>query len=680
MEKIKMFLSRTKKTILFMAILPLVFFYYEILFHLFTSDSLFHLGTFCTALFSFAYGAVLYILITAFKNTKLINVLTAVFIGILAVPYLIEYFVYRQFKEFYDLNTIMGGAGDAITGYTKETFALIFSIDGLLKIALYFLPLTLYLIFAKRLVSAMPPSAKRRIAAGAGAVICYALSIVLVLTNSVLMPLFSSQYNFQSAMQRFGLVTSVGLDLKKLVSGTSEEGFEKIETETSSLPQTEDTEDTPQTEDTEENPQTPIESGFNKLELNLQGGEGTVKELNSYISSLSASKKNKYTGLFKGKNLIFITAEAFTAELIDPQLTPTLYRLATRGIQFTDYYQPASSGTTGGEYQNIFGMLPSAGGMSFKNTADHYNFMTIGSQLDRLGYYGKAYHNNSYTYYSRHLTHTNLGYSNGFMGYGNGMEAYVKSMWPQSDREMIEGTLPTYIDKQPFNIYYMSVSGHSGYTRSGNSMTSRHWDRVQHLPYSDAVKGYFAANLDFEDALAHLVSELENKGIADDTVICISADHFPYGLDSGGSLGNMPLLSELYGYNVENYFQRDHSRLILWCGSLEENEPIVVDTPTFSLDILPTLSNLFGTEFDSRLFPGRDVFSDAQPLVFNTHYDWKTAYGTYFASTGKFVLAEGVEAVPENYVQNIKTQVRNKMRYCNLALQSDYFRYLFEKK
>ena len=210
-------------------------------------------------------------------------------------------------------------------------------------------------------------------------------------------------------------------------------------------------------------------------------------------------------------------------------------------------------------------------------------------------------------------------------------------------------------------------------------MTSRNWSRVQHLPYSDAVKGYFAANLELEDALSYLVATLEEKGIADDTVICISTDHFPYGLDSGGTLGNMPLLSELYGYNVQNYFQRDHSRLIMWCGSLEDKEPIVVDTPTFSLDILPTLSNLFGTEFDSRLFVGRDVFSDASPLVFNTHYDWKTDLGTYYASSGKFVANEGVE-VPENYVSNIKAQVRNKMRYCSLALDSDYFRYLFEKK
>lgn len=672
MQKIKEFLIKNYKAMIFVSVMPIVVFYYEAVFHLSTTDGFFNLGTLCTSLFSFAYGLICYLLLTISKNAKLVNIVTAVLIGLFAVPYLVEYFVYRMFKEFYDLNTITGGAGGVLTSYMSETLQLIFCFDGIFKILLYFTPLTLYLIFSKHLLPVMPSSTKKRIIAATTSVICYALSIILILTNSVLAPLFTSQYNFQSAMQRFGLVTSAGLDVKKLIFGSGDAGFETLAPETpdnngSSIPQT------------EQEPETPIEFGFNKLELNLGGGSGQIAQLNSYVSSISASRKNEYTGLFKGKNLIFITAEAFTAELIDPELTPTLYRLANMGIQFTDYYQPASSGTTGGEYQNIFGMLPTAGGMSFKNTADNYNYMTMGSQLDRLGYYGKAFHNNSYKYYSRHLTHVNLGYSDGFMGYGNGMEAYVKNSWPQSDREMIEGTLPTYIDKQPFNIYYMSVSGHSRYTKVGNSMTSRHWDRVRHLNYSDEVKGYFAANLDLEDGLASLVAGLEEKGIADDTVICISADHFPYGLDSGGTLGNMPLLSELYGYNVENYFQRDHSRLILWCGSLEKQEPIVVDTPTFSLDILPTLSNLFGTEFDSRLFVGRDVFSDAEPLVFNTHYDWKTDLGTYYASSGKFVANEGAE-IPENYVQNIKAQVRNKMRYCSMALGSDYFRYLFEKK
>ena len=139
----------------------------------------------------------------------------------------------------------------------------------------------------------------------------------------------------------------------------------------------------------------------------------------------------------------------------------------------------------------------------------------------------------------------------------------------------------------------------------------------------------------------------------------------------------MPLLSELYGYNVENYIQRDHSRLILWSGCLEDQEPIVVDSPTSSLDVLPTLFNLFGVEFDSRLLPGRDVFSDAEALVFFSGYDWKTELGTYYASSGKFVPASEDTVIPEGYVAQIKSIVRNKINYCKGVLDTDYFRLLF---
>ena len=163
---------------------------------------------------------------------------------------------------------------------------------------------------------------------------------------------------------------------------------------------------------------------------------------------------------------------------------------------------------------------------------------------------------------------------------------------------------------------------------------------------------------------------LEKKGVADDTVICLTSDHFPYGLSDAA-------LEELYGQKVTDDFVKCHSSWILWSGSLEKMAPIVVEAPTFSLDILPTLSNLFGTEFDSRLFPGRDALSSAEAIVFNTAYDWKTQYGMYFASSGKFVPADGVD-VPEGYVERMKVIVRNKMLYCKMALDNDYFRYLFE--
>ena len=651
-------------TAIFALILP----YYECVFNLSTVKDLFTWGTSMMVLFAVAYGLLGYLLVSAVRKPLAHHIVAIVWMAVAVIPYLAQYFVYRGFLVYYDITTMTGGAKDMAGSYSDIALQLIFSWDGLLKIALLALPIVLFGIFGRRLHSSeglIPINGMFRCLSAAVMVLCYCLSLLLVRTNDRAWAIYKTEYNYQAAVQHFGLLTGMRLDLQYLTVGDDKGDFEEV-------PSLEVVNPTVPSEPTDEEDKAPeIEYGYNQLDLNLSGGSGEIKDLNAYVQSLTASQQNAYTGLFKDKNLIFITAEAFSAEVIDPELTPTLYRLATKGIQFTDYYQPASAGTTGGEYQNIFGMLPTASGASFKNTADHYNYMTIGSQLDRLGYYGKAFHNNSYTYYSRHLTHNNLGYSDGFMGYGNGMEQYVKNYWPQSDLEMIQGTLPTYIDKECFNIYYMTVSGHNGYEKSGNSMTSRNWDLVKDLPYSDQIKGYLAANLELEKALAYLVGELEAKGLADDTVICLTSDHFPYGLDDDG-------LAELYGGSPQNYFERDHSAWLLWCATLEEQDPIVIDAPTSSLDILPTLSNLFGTAYDSRLFPGRDVFSDEEAIVFNANYDWKTEYGTYIASKGKFIPAEGVE-VPDGYVDRMKIIVRNKMRYCTMALDNDYFRYLFEE-
>lgn len=674
----------------FIPVFAVTLIYLEALYRIMTGGSLLSAGFFYTILFSIAYSGIGYLLSSISRKRKVNRIVAFVLLLLTCLVYIVMYLTVKQFKNFYDLNTMFGGAAGALTDYFSELLSLIFLQGGIFAIILMFLPAFGFLFLSKKWIPARPANAGIRILTAIVCVVTYLLVLIMVLLHPVYSLSYDEQYNFPSAVSNFGLLTGIRLDIKNMLF-PKEISFENIDPPvlppvtddpTEPDPTSPSGDPTDSTDPSEEATEPPIVYGYNQVDIDFDALNKTAskaeKKLNDYVSSLTPSKQNAYTGMFKGKNLILITAEAFSAEVIDEELTPTLYRLATKGIQFTDYYQPASAGTTGGEYQNIFGMLPMDGGKSFKNTVKHLNYYTMGSQLDRLGYYGKAFHNNSHTFYDRNKTHTHIGYSDGFMGYGNGMEEYVKKAWPQSDLEMIAGTLPTYIDKQPFNIYYMTVSGHNNYTKSSNSMTKKNWDRVQHLPYSDEVKGYIAANLELEDALTHLVNELEAAGIADDTVICLSTDHFPYGLDSDAGLGNMPLLSELYGYDVVNYFQRDHSALILWCGSLEDQEPIVVDSPTFSLDILPTLSNLFGTEFDSRLMPGRDVFSDAEALVFNTNYDWKTDLGTYYASSGKFVPANEDIEVPDGYVDYMKSVVKNKITYCSGTLDTDYLRHIFE--
>ena len=666
-------MKKTKKSnsLWLFVLFAAVYVYFESLFRITTLETFFTGSTVYMLLFALSWGLLGYFIATLIPNKTVSVVLTSVQLLLTAVIFLVEHFIYRYFKVFYDVTTVIGGAGGVATDFMDNTLNLLLRWDSFLTIALFLLPGLFYVFFLRRFAFCPKAGLFKSFLVLVLTLAVLLGNIAMVLGSATYKPMYREEYNFQSAVTNFGLLTGIRLDVQKLLTKDSGGGFEIIETPTFPTVPAPTQEATPgATEETVAETR-PIEYGYNMLELDFPDtGNDYIDSINAYVQSIAPSKQNAYTGLFAGKNLIFITAEAFTAEVIDPELTPTLYRLANKGIQFTDFYQPDSAGTTGGEYQNIFGMLPTAGGMSFKTTAQRNNYFTMGSQLDRLGYYGKVYHNHDYTFYDRHLTHNNLGYSDGFMGYGNGMEQFVTNQWPKSDLEMFQGTVPTFLDQQPFNIYYMTVSGHSNYTPGSNCMSAKNWQYVKHLPQSDAVRGYLAANLELEFAMAYLVQALEDAGIADDTVIVLVADHYPYGLSNRE-------LTELFGYAPTNLFKRDHNRLIIWSGCLEDMEPIVVDTPTFSLDILPTLSNLFGTAFDSRLMPGRDVFSDAPALVYNYNYDWKTEYGTYLSSSNTFTPASEDILIPDGYVEQIKAIVRNRIRYSAAVLDTDYYNLLF---
>lgn len=685
-------------------IIPFIFlFFYELVFRLVTGGSFGFYPLLYVLLFTGVLSAVLHLVFTAVGNIVYRHITSSVILFLFSLPYLIEYFIFRQFKIFYDINTVFAGGKGVLTSFKGEMRELIFSTEGIIVIAIFLIPTIVYTAIGWMIPIGEPVHWRERIITVAAGILAFLSGWIFVLQHPVYSIQYTNEYNFQYAVNHFGLSTAIRLDIENMMSPKVDDSF--IIFPDNPIPSYQDTDNhltetiapEPENEQDSQPDDTCRETGEsnappqedpvvhtpNVLELDMSmlisTSSGKINEIHRYIASLSPTYKNEYTGLFEGKNLIFITAEAFTAEFIDPELTPTLYRLATNGINFTDYYQPASAGTTGGEYQNIFGLLPSYGGGSFNTTSSRENATTIFYQLGKLGYYGQAFHNNSYTYYNRNKTHANLGFSNGFMGYGNGMEKYVTHQWPQSDLEMIEGTLPMYIDESQFCIYYMTVSGHGNYNRTSNRMTEKNWEQVAHLDASDTVKGYFAANLEFEHAVAALVSALEEKGIADDTVICISSDHFPYALDTDASLGQMTYLSELYGYDVSNALIRDHNRLILWCGSLEDSDPLTVSSPTSSLDVLPTLLNLFGIPYDSRLYIGRDVFSDSEAIVFNTSYDWKTDLGIYLSATGVFTPTNKDTVIPEGYVARTKAIVKNKVSFSRAVLDYNYYKTVLPK-
>lgn len=623
--------------------------YEEVLLHWWTAQER-HFGV--VIAFALAFGTLLGLLASAFSRPKIVAVAVA---AVLTVVYFGMYVIYDTYREFLTPGTIISGAGGVAKDYQAIAMTAVFK--NLWRLAVLGAPVLCYLAFG----SGVAVSGRRRNALAFCCACLYLLSFAIAGRSG-------GTGRFDSAVRSFGLNMGVALELTRSVSDSQPEFL---------TAGTEAVEQTPETEQPER-VYAPQVLHWDFAALAQSESDKRIRAIHSYVAQQMPSNQNEATGLFAGKNLIFITAEAFSAQVIDPIRTPTLYRLATKGIRFSEYYQPAWGGsTTAGEFSNLIGLVPVAGGRCMNAAVEQGLFFTVGAGLQKQGYHSTAYHNHSYTYYNRDETHTRLGYDE-FIAMGNGLEKGVAKNVPESDVEMMAFTVPQYLEQQPFSIYYMTMSGHALYSRSGNAMARKNYHRVEELPYPEPVKCYFAANMELEDAMTLLVGKLEEAGIADDTVIVLASDHYPYALEKSAAWGNEKnYLEDLYGTDTVDCFTRDRSALIIWSGSIE-GQDILVDTPVYSLDILPTLLNLFDIPFDSRLPVGRDVFSQAQPLVLWPDGSWRTERGFYDAGSGRFIPQEGFEP-DESYNRRISNLVENKITYSESVYKQKYFNVLTRK-
>ena len=254
--------------LIFLLLFPAVTLYYEWIFNLTTAKNLFHWGTLVTILFSVGYGLVLYLPLSFLPNQKARHVTVTVLLALGTIPYLIEAFVYQQFKIYYDLNTIFYGSADAVGEFSGDIILLIFSPSGLLKVILFALPALLCGFFGKKLFHHCVANGARRIIAAVGALICFGLALALTLIVPVARSVFKTEYNYQSAVEHFGLTTGLFRDISYSLSGSSDGGFE-VE-EAPSMPIT--MPELPQTETQEEETTTEevvIEYGYNQMNLDL---------------------------------------------------------------------------------------------------------------------------------------------------------------------------------------------------------------------------------------------------------------------------------------------------------------------------------------------------------------------------------------------------------------------------
>lgn len=406
-------------------------------------------------------------------------------------------------------------------------------------------------------------------------------------------------------------------------------------------------------------------------------GSDEVDAVTDLVFSMEPTKTNDYTGLFAGYNLIHITAEGFSTAAVDPVLTPTLYQLTHSGIVVPEYYVPLwQTSTSDGEYVNLTGLIPDQQ-FSMKRTAANVQPYSLANYFKQKGAACYAYHNNTLSYYDRHLSHPNLGYNFKASKLGElseeewGSQLFAMehpNYWPSSDLEMMQATIPEYVNEDRFHVYYLTVSGHMNYDFRGNKMSSLHQEKVQGLDCSEEGKAYVACNIELDRALSYLMSALHAAGKLDNTVICLSSDHYPYGM-------NVDNYEELMGMeNLEDSLDIYRNSLILWNARMET---VMVEEPCSSMDLVPTLLNLFGFDYDSRLFSGRDIFSDKAPLVVFANRSFITDKAFYNKKTGEIISRTG-EEVSTEYIDNMKKYVRMLHKHSAGILNNNYYKYFSE--
>ena len=614
--------------------------YYELLFALLMFDT-YSKDTIVSSFIYILFASFIITMLTNLFSEKLNRIFNYIIYFILSIWFAGQFTVKSFLDSFFSFS--MFGIADQAVEFMGEVFKAIFY--NLYGIILFFLPFIMFIVFKKKFNFNILKEEKKYLILQ---LILIPLSICsyrlyLDTKKTETLSIYDLYYNVNNpnlAIQKLGVLSSAYIDIKRSIFGF-EEKIKVIKEEKAK-------------------PDEEIVFEDNKLDIILE--ENTPAIIKNYFENTTPSKKNEYTNFFEGKNLIFVVAESFSEIAVSEELTPTLYKLTHSGFVFNNFYVPYYLSTIGGEFQSLTGLFPDSSILSTWRSGNTYFPYGLATSFKNKGYNTFAYHNNSGYFQDRNKYLKSIGFDN-FKACYLGLDINCE-IWPQSDIEMIDKTYTDYIDSdKPFLAYYMTVSGHFDYTFDANMMAAKNKDLVKSLPYSEKPKAYIACNIELDRALELLINKLEESGKLSNTVIVLLADHYPYAL-------SLNEVNEISNYERDSLFEINHNSLILWNSRIGTRK---VEKYGMPIDVIPTIYNLFGIDYDSRLFAGTDLFSDKEGLVILGNRSWITSKGKYNSSTNTFTGEDSPE-----YIENINNLVQNKAAFSKGIFTTNGYKYIRE--
>ena len=387
-----------------------------------------------------------------------------------------------------------------------------------------------------------------------------------------------------------------------------------------------------------------------------------IAELDAYYAAHpKQAADTPMTGAFAGKNLILIMMESVDDWLVTPEYMPNLYRLEQEGVDFRNYYAPIflAAATFNSEFTANTGMIAPEYQVRNSYYSEHALPYSLPNLFRDAGYRARSFHAANPSIYNRGQIHLNFGYES-YSDYGDlGMDDYML------DSQLLRG-YDQIVSDEPFFSFIITYSGHGPYTTEQQNISEPHLDRARAVidysavPYTtEAQKEEYtravAQAMETDAFIGGLRERLEADGHAEDTVLVLFTDHYcKYFSDT-------ELIEAIKGTSDHNLLS--NVPFVIWTEGIT---PQVYDKYVSTMDIAPTVVDLFSLDADLRYYIGNDMFGPDGGVVYFRNYAWydgKTYDTGNDASTNPVVLA-------------MREQVREQIDISQDTFRSDYFAYL----
>ena len=440
---------------------------------------------------------------------------------------------------------------------------------------------------------------------------------------------------------------------------------------------------------------------FLKPQINSLFGQEKAKQIfDEYFANKQTPEENKYTGILKGKNIIFIHMESMQSFLMDlsfngQEVTPNLNKLAKEGMHFTNFYPQVSTGTSSDtEFTLLSGLMPASSGTVFVSYYDR-NYFTIPKYLHEEKYFTFSMHGNLSSMWNRNKAHPSLGYEKMYfresfeyneddvINLGINDELFFKQAMPileniEDEHQNYMGTIITLSNHSPFKLASkhsnLDLTSYFVTTDSNQNTISTSKDYLSKTAIGEYIKSANYA----DTALGEFLDYIKKSDHFKDTIFVFYGDHdAKLSRNELNYLYNLnPETGEIYDETNPNYIEYDY-----YAHELNKKTPLIIWTKNESLssifkgeitytmgmyNVAATILNMYGIYNKYNI--GEDIFSVKENnIVVYPNGNVLTNKVYYNNSTNEYkVLKE--DNFTEDYIKNISTIGEKRLEVSNAII------------